>query len=324
MLLLDRNDVAALLPLSECIPAVEEAFRRYATGEASMPAVASVVGDRGIFHMKAAGLRLARPYFAAKTNANFPENPARFGLPAIQGLIALFDAENGAPLALMDSIEITIRRTGAATAVAARHLARADSAVALICGCGNQGRIQLESLVAVLPIQRALAYDAVAGRASVFAAELSERLGIEVEAVTDLGLSRECDVCVTRTPSREPLLLAGSLKPGAFLAAVGADGPDKQEIDPRLLASSALVVDLLEQCAAFGELHNALEAGVMTRDQVRAELGEIVAGRPGRENLEEIIVFDSTGTALQDVAAAALVYEKAGVAGIGRDWEVAC
>jgi alanine dehydrogenase len=324
MLLLDRDDVAALLPLSECIPAVEEAFRRYATGEVPMPAVASVAADRGVFHVKAAGLRLARPYFAAKTNANFPGNPARFGLPAIQGLIALFDAENGVPLALMDSIEITIRRTGAATAVAARHLARADSAVALICGCGNQGRIQLESLVAVLPIERALAYDVVPGRASRFAGELSARLGIEVQAVTDLGRSRECDVCVTCTPSREPLLLAGSLKPGAFLAAVGADGPDKQEIDPRLLASSALVVDLLEQCAAFGELHHALEAGVMTRDQVRAELGEIVAGRPGRENLEEIIVFDSTGTALQDVAAAALVYEKAGVAGIGRDWDVAC
>jgi alanine dehydrogenase len=324
VLLLDREDVASLLPLSECIAAVETAFRDHAEGLSLAPAVASVAADSGIFHVKAAGTRGPRPYFAAKTNANFPDNPARTGLPAIQGVIALFDAATGAPLALLDSIEITIRRTGAATAVAARHLARADSSTVLVCGCGNQGRAQLECVAAVLPIQRALAFDAAPERAARFAAEMANRLNFAVEPVPDLSRARDCDVCVTCTPSRRPLLVEGDVRAGTFVAAVGADSPDKQELDPRLLAASKLVTDLTEQCAAFGELHHAIEAGLMRPEDVHAELAEVVSGaRSGRETQDEIVVFDSTGTALQDVAAAALVYERARERGIGRDWGAA-
>ncbi|MFL5452514.1 MAG: ornithine cyclodeaminase family protein, partial [Myxococcales bacterium] len=118
------------------------------------------------------------------------------------------------------------------------------------------------------------------------------------------------DVCVTCTPSRKPLL--HELRPGIFVAAVGADSPDKQELDPALLASAKVVVDSLDQCAEIGELHHAIEAGSMRREDVHAEIGEIVAGRKrGRTDDEEITVFDSTGTALQDVAAAASVYAAA-------------
>jgi ornithine cyclodeaminase/alanine dehydrogenase-like protein (mu-crystallin family) len=129
---------------------------------------------------------------------------------------------------------------------------------------------------------------------------------------------RDSDVCVTCTPARRAFLLRGHVKPGAFVAAVGADSADKQEIDPWLMAGSVVVVDVLEQCAAIGDLHHALEAGVLTRDRVHAELADLVSGRkPGRRSPDEITVFDSTGTALQDVAAAALVYEKAAAAGVG-------
>lgn len=312
-LLLTRSDVAALLDLDECIAAVEEAVRAHGSGRARPPgALGHPVVDGG-FHVKAASLELGRPYFAAKTNGNFFHNAERFGLPRIQGVILLCDAENGTPLALMDSIEITILRTGAATAVAAKYLARPDATVATIAGCGVQGRVQLRALAQVLPIGKAHAYDLVLEVARRFAQELGPELGIDIEAVAELGpAAASSDVVITCTPSRHPILAAKDIVPGTFVAAVGADSEEKQEIEPQLLASSAIVVDLLDQCAAFGDLHHALVAGVVRRDAVRAELGQVVAGvRPGRLSDGETIVFDSTGTALQDVAAAAVVYERA-------------
>src|SRR5215213_8553343 len=149
-LLLKRAEVAELLDLDECIEAVERAFRLQAEGKAPPPGTLGLHARDGGFHIKAGLLELDRPYFAAKTNANFPQNVKRFSLPLIQGIIVLCDGENGYPLALMDSIEITIQRTGAATAVAAKYLARPDSKVATIAGCGNQGRISLQSLAEVL------------------------------------------------------------------------------------------------------------------------------------------------------------------------------
>ncbi len=148
---------------------------------------------------------------------------------------------------------------------------------------------------------------------------MSRALSIEVTAVDTPGEAvRGADVCATCTPSKTPLLLRRDVSPGTFIAAVGADHPDKQELEPALLIASTLVVDHLEQCAAIGELHHALESGVMTRRDVHAELAEIVAGRVrGRDREAETIVFDSTGTGLQDVAAAALVYERALAAGAG-------
>jgi ornithine cyclodeaminase/alanine dehydrogenase-like protein (mu-crystallin family) len=324
-LLLSRAEVAELLSLDECIAAVEEAFRLLGEGRVGPPGVLGVHVAGGGFHIKAGTLPLARPYFAAKVNANFPGNPARFGLPTIQGVIVLADAEKGQPLAILDSMEITALRTAAATAVAAKYLARLESQGAAICGCGVQGRMQLRALARVLPLRKAYAWDADEERAREFARELSPELGLEVQAVEGAaGAARESDVSVTCTPARSFFLRRGDLRPGAFLAAVGADHPEKQEVEPALLAASTVVCDLVEQCAAIGDLHHALVAGVMTAAQVHAELAEVVAGKkPGRRSAEEIIVFDSTGMALQDVAAAARVYEKALRAGRGLTVELA-
>jgi len=318
-LILTRRDVRELLGLDECIAAVESAFRLHAEGKSLAPGVLAVPARDGGFHIKAAGLELGRHYFAAKTNANFSSNPSRHRLPAIQGVIVLCDADDGRPLAVMDSIEVTIRRTAAATAVAARWLARKDSATATICGCGNQGREQLRALSRVLPLARAHAYDADEAVARAYARELSDELGIEITPARDLASAvRDSDVCVTCTPSRAVFLMREHVRPGSFVAAVGADSPDKQELEPRLLAEAVLVVDELEQCASIGELHHALAAGVLTRAAVHAELAEVLTGRrPGRQSDQEITIFDSTGTALQDVAAAAVVYEKAVESGRG-------
>lgn len=306
-LLLTRADVAALLDLDACIAAVEEAFCAHAGGRSLPPGVLGVHARDGGFHIKAAGLRGERSWFAAKVNGNFFRNRERFGMPNIQGIVVLCDAENGYPLAVLDSIEITIQRTGAATAVAARHLARPDSRVAAICGCGNQGRVQLECLRRVLPLERVYAWDLDESAARHFVSELSLEASV---AATPAEAVAEADVCVTCTPSRKAFLK--QVPPGTFIAAVGADNPEKQEIDPELLAASKIVVDVVEQCAEIGDLHHALAAGVVSLADVHAELAEVVAGiKPGRTSAEEIVVFDSTGTALQDVAAAAVVYEKA-------------
>src|SRR3981081_3287752 len=140
-LLLTRHDVAALLTIEVYIAAVEHAFKLYGEGKTLPPGILGVHAQDGGFHIKAGLLELDRSYFAAKVNANFPENVKQFGLPMIQGVIVLCDGENGYPLAVMDSIEITIQRTGAATAVAAKYLAGSDSKTVTICGCGNQGRV---------------------------------------------------------------------------------------------------------------------------------------------------------------------------------------
>jgi alanine dehydrogenase len=318
-LVLARHDVRELLGLDECINAVETAFRLHLEGRSLAPAVLGVPAGEGSFHVKAAGLDLGRRYFAVKTNGNFPGNPRKHGLPAIQGTLVLCDAGDGTVLAVMDSMEVTTRRTAAATAVAAKRLARADSATATICGCGTQGREQLRALARVLPLRRAYAFDTDEAAVRSFVASGSAELDLEILPAWDLADAvGKSDVCVTCTPSRAPLLFRGDVRPGTFVAAVGADNADKQELDPLLMAAAVVVVDVLDQCASIGDLHHALEAGAMTREDVHAELASVITGRrPGRRSEAEITIFDSTGTAIEDVAAAAMVYEKAVASGAG-------
>ena len=190
--------------------------------------------------------------------------------------------------------------------MAAKYLAP-DRPTVTICGCGEQSRSQLRALACVHRLERVMAFDLRAERARRFADDMAAELRIDVAAVPDLSHA-----------AQRWFLGREHVAPGAFVAAVGADNPLKQEIEPELLASSAVVVDVLEQCAAFGDLHHAIASGLMRREDVRAELADVVSGRKrGRVSPDEIVVFDSTGTALQDVAAAALTYERALASGIG-------
>jgi len=319
-LVLSRHDVRRLMSMDECIDAVENAFRDHALRRSISPGILGSHVPGGGFHVKTAGLVTDRQsVFVAKVNANFPGNPSRFGLPTIQGVIVMYDAINGRPLAILDSIEITSIRTAAASAVAARHLARGDAATATVCGCGEQGRSQIRALTRVRPIRRVLAFDTDFAKAERCAQELSDELDIAVTPVRELGTeTRRSDIWVTCTTSRRWFVGRDHVAPGSLVLAVGADNEEKQEIEPALLAESTVVTDVLDQCAAIGDLHHALELGVMRREDVHAELADVVSGRrPGRQRDEEIIVFDSTGTALQDVAAAQLVYQRAVATGVG-------
>jgi alanine dehydrogenase len=311
--LFPRSDVERLLTPDACMAAVEDAFRQYALGKAPPPGILSLQAEDGGFHIKAALLALDQPYFAAKTNANFPHNGPRHGLPTIQGVVVLCEAITGQLLAVMDSMAITALRTAAATSIAVKYLARTKSRTALICGCGAQAPAQLRALVGVRRLERVYVYDKDADKALAFAAALGTETGLPINTVSDLPHAvAESEIVITCTSARDYFVTREMVRPGTFVAGVGADNENKQELDPALLAASKLVTDLTEQCAVIGDLHHALAAGAMTRSDVHAELGEIVAGlKPARTTDEEIFVFDSSGTALQDVAAAAAVYSRA-------------
>jgi alanine dehydrogenase len=318
-LVLTRADVAGLLTLPDCISAVEDAFRQHAMGTALGPTVLGVHADHGTFHIKAGGLRSPTPHFAAKINGNFSANRERWGLPTIQGVIVLADLTNGRPLAVMDSIEITTQRTGAATAVAAKYLTIDRPLSVGIIGCGVQGRVQLRCLASVRRLTDVRAHDTDRDAASRFAAEMTAAVGVPVTVTTS---SREAvadrDLVVTCTTSHVPVIRSGDANAGTFIAAVGADNPEKHEIDASVLASATVIADVLEQSATIGDLHHALAAGLMGRSDVHAELGDVVVGkRTPRRSRDDIIVFDSTGMALQDVAVAAAVYRQAVACGIG-------
>lgn len=282
-MLISRSALRELLPMRDCIAAVEAAFG--APVSATIPAgvLGSHAADGG-FHVKTAGLLSGSPYFAAKINANFPMNPSRTGRPTIQGILVLHDATNGDPLAVMDSAEITRLRTAAATAVAAKYLSKVDAATVTICGCGSQAAAQLEALRVVRPITRAFVHDIDAERARTFSATVTDALRIDVVPVSGVANgSKQSDVIITCTPSTRPIL-----------------GPDD-------------VVD---------DLQHAIVAGVMTAGDVRAELGDVVSGSARWSRADhETVVFDSTGTALEDVAAAAVVYERARARGLGTTFD---
>src|SRR4030095_7971187 len=283
-LLLRRSDVARLVTLRECIDAVEKIFRWQGQGKVAAPGILGVKSANGGLHIKAGLLGNHGSYFVAKLNTNFSGNTRQFGLPTIQGIIVLYDGECGYPLAVIDSIDITVKRTAAASAVAAKYLARPDSSIVTICGCGTQGHAQLCALHTIFSLKKIQAFDTDESGAKKFATALADELKLEIEPVHDFEHAiRKTAICVTVPPSRQFFVRKENVSPGTFIAAVGADDEHKQEIDPALLASSKVVADSLEQCCTIGDTHHAIAQGLMRKEDVYAGLSEIVAGRkPGR------------------------------------------
>ncbi len=319
-LVLTRSDLAGLAAPRDYLAAMQSAFLALAAGRVVPAAVGHVAADDGGFHIKAARLDDAPPLVAIKINGNFPGNAARSGLPTIQGCLVLADARDGRLLAVMDSIEITARRTAAASALAARHLARPDATTLALVGCGTQARCHLEALRALdgCAVTALRLFDRDPARV----AELARHAGTTGLAVHTCGDAadavRGADLVVLATTAREPVLHASDLRPGMFIAAVGADSPAKSEVAPQAMARARVVPDVLAQAIEMGDLRRAIAGGFMTAADIHGELAAVVAGAlPGRREAEEIFVFDSTGTAVEDVAAAAMLYARALERGIG-------
>lgn len=320
-LILTRKELSRLLNVNDYIEGIGYAFHQH--GEGKSFGTSMVHGETPSdleFHIKAGGIVWkGKPYYALKANGSSFKNRELRGLPNILGVIILYDGESGFPLAVMESTELTRQRTAAGTAVVLKLLAPANASKLLLCGCGVQGRMHMKYLTEVLPIGEIFVYDFQPDVGQMFAREMEEEYRIPVSAVPNLSFEAcQCQVIVTCTPSRKPYLKAEYISPGTTIAAVGSDSPAKQELDSHLLKGNKVIVDILSQCASVGELHHALLAGLMTEEDIYAEIGEVITGQKrGRETSDEIIIYDATGTAIQDTAAAILVYEKATKMNIG-------
>jgi Predicted ornithine cyclodeaminase, mu-crystallin homolog len=316
VLLLSRSAIARLATTRDYLDAMQAGFADLARGRFEVPQVGHVPGIGGMFHIKSAQRGGAPALAAIKVNGNFPENVVRRQLPTIQGFVALLDAECGCVLALMDSIEITARRTAAATALAAKYLAKPGSRVLAMIGCGVQAAYHVEALLDVAPIESIVFCDPRDDAAQGFAARM-QALGLQARRAGDARSAvRSADIVVTVTTSTRPLLGLADIGPGTFVAGVGADNPSKHELAADLLKASRVVVDSLAQASAMGDLHHAIAAGTMQAMDIHGELAQLAARQvSGRTHGDEQWVFDSTGLSIQDLAAAAMLYERARTAG---------
>lgn len=306
---------AAVSP-SDAIAAVRAAFDADGRGRTLVPPVVNLAipGTRGEFHVKTAWVQGAE-IVAVKVASGFYDNPA-LGLPTGSGLMALFSAGTGMPVALLcDNGFLTDIRTGAAGAVAADCLARPRVTTVGVIGSGVQARHQAVCLATVRPFARLVAWSPDAPGLTQYCEEMRAALGVLAEAAPGPeAVCREADILVTATPSHAPIVKAEWLRPGQHITAVGADAPGKQELEATCLGLADLVVvDRRSQCAAFGELSRAVAAGILTAAGIHAELGEIVAGtKPGRTADGQITVCDLTGVGFQDTAIAALAWARTG------------
>jgi ornithine cyclodeaminase len=279
--------------------------------------------SEGEVHIKAAHLHHADNY-AVKFASIFEKNPER-GLPAVSGMVLVFSAATGFLNGmLLDNGFLTDLRTGAAGGLAADLLAKKDVEQVAIVGAGIQGRYQLRALLGVRSPRRVVICDLDAAAAAKYAAEMTELHGTPVTVAANLQEAIEgSDIVVCTTPSHKAFVMDGWVRPGAHITAMGSDNPMKNELSPALVArADKLVVDSRDMCAINGELHHAIEAGLMTAGDVYAELGEVADGlKPGRTSDAEITVADLTGLGVQDTAVANVVMRKAQELGVGRTLE---
>jgi alanine dehydrogenase len=309
--ILTQSEVQRLIPIDQAVAAVELAFAAHGRGETQMPP--KVYLDLPRFD---GDFRAMPAYFDGAAGIKWvnahPHNMERHQMPAIMATYVLSDPSSGAPLAIMDATFLTAARTGAAAAVATRHLARRGARTVGFVGCGVQAHTMYAALGVVLESFEVLAYDRNEENARRFVADIGKgRVGTLPEVAG-------CDVLCTATPSRVPVVLRDWIRPGAHINAMGADAQGKQELEAAILLAARVVVDDWEQAGHSGEVNVPLAQGVLEPDDIYGTLGTICAGlKEGRMTDDEITVFDSTGLAVQDVALARVAFRRAQEEGVG-------
>lgn len=311
-LVLTRSDIQNALSLAEYLPVIEEAHALHAQGKVYAPDLLHADVRNREFHLKTGGICYGdEEYYGVKINGGFPGNMENYGLPSILGIIYICDARNGSPIAIMDSVTISKWRTGAATAVAAKYLAPEGRVQLGVFGYGTQAEIQAKALSLVRPIEIIRVSGRNVRKAESFSVRLQKELGIPVICCSGEEAARCSNLIVTATPARKYYIRKEWIQPGCFIAAIGADSPGKQELDPRLVASSVVVTDIKVQACRVGESQHAISQGLMGKESIYAELGEIVTGRKMcPASPESIIIYDSTGTALQDISVGVAIVKK--------------
>ena len=304
---ISESDLRRVITPQIAVDTMREAFRADGEGRAHVPAVINleVPAHRGEFHVKTA-LIDGVPHVAVKIASGFYDNPAK-GLPSGSGMMAVFDATTGLPVALLlDNGFLTDIRTGAAGAIAADVLAPARFDVVGVIGSGLQARYQVRCLRTVREFTRIVAWSPDRAHLDAYLAEMRGEGYDATAAANPEVVCRKSDVIITATPARQPLVYAEWLRAGHHVTALGSDSPGKQELEASCLPRADLVVvDRLTQCASFGELRHAIDAHLLRADQVNAELGEVVAGvKKGRTSADQITIADLTGVGFQDTAIA--------------------
>ncbi|MFH1773778.1 MAG: alanine dehydrogenase [Methanobacteriota archaeon] len=314
---LSGSEVSKVLEIGEVIKVVEEAFRQHGLKKVQMPPKVYLSFSNGDLRTMPAYIE-SLGIAGVKIVTAHPENPKK-GLPTVMGVVVLNDPETGAPIAVMDGTYLTDMRTGAAGAVAVKYLARKNSRTVGIIGAGRQARTQLQAISKVIEIEEVKIASRSSEELEKFLKEMSE---YEITPKT-IEEACECDVLVTTTPVREPIIKNEWISEGMHINAIGADAPGKEELDPELLKRAKIVVDDLAQASHSGEINVPLAKGVIKLSDVYCELGEMIVGeKSGRTNEEEITIFDSTGLAIQDIATGNLVYQKARRKKLGRELEL--
>ncbi len=303
-LFLSRKDVRGLLNMVEIIKAVEQAMKDFAEGKARMPVKAYLVVDKGDFRAMPAALPGAA---GMKWVCAHPENPSQ-GLPAVIAVLIYSDPATGYPLMIMDATDMTAYRTGATAAIASKYLARKNSHALGLVGAGRQAYSQLAAHAELFDLKQIKVYDRLDSAAEKFIKSFPQ---YKIWACS-LEETADSDILCTLTPSRKPFVKKAWIKPGTHINAVGADAPGKEELAPAILKGAIVVVDDMEQVSVAGEINVPLKKGLFKVADICATLGEIVAGKKhGRSDEKSITVFDSTGLAIEDIAVASLIYEKA-------------
>jgi alanine dehydrogenase len=312
LLWLSEDDVQGLLTMEDALAAVEEAFRLHGQGQTQMPSKVYLDFDPfgGDLRVMPAYLKSVQAAGVKIVNSN-AKNPER-SLPAVAGLMIYSDPESGLPLGVFGASVLTAMRTGAAGGIAAKYLARRDARTLALVGCGRQAETQLQSISHFFKLATITAWGKTTRESADFCRRMAAR-GVNVsprEFVEDAV--RDADIIVTTTPVREPLVKAAWVKPGAHINAIGADAPGKQELETELVLKARVVVDEWHQASHAGELNVPVSERRFAQRDLAAQLGEVLTEqKPGRLVHSDITIFDSTGLAIQDVATAKRLYEKA-------------
>lgn len=303
-LLLDRSAIKTLINMPDVINVVEESFRMYGKGRGRMPAKTYLSLEKGDFRAMPAAL----PGGAGMKWVNVhPQNPS-LGLPSIMAILIYNDPETGYPLAIMDATEITAYRTGAAAAVASKYLARPDSHTLGVIGTGFQAHTQILAHAELFSSISINAFDVSKASMDRLVCSLPQ-FSIRNCSIQETAAS---DIVCTLTPSRSPIIKKEWIIAGTHINAVGADAPGKQELDPSILKEAIVVVDDLKQAGTSGEINVAIKKRIYSIHDVYGTLAELVVGKKrGRTDSSAITVFDSTGIAVEDIAVAKLLFEKA-------------
>jgi len=323
-LILNKADVASVLEMKDCMDAVEQAFAELSNGTAVLPLRTAITPPDGLSLYMPAYLKKMEA-LACKVVTVYKNNPPKHNLPTTIGKVLLQDPATGDVICIMNGGYLTAVRTGAASGVATKYLARNEKGqVAGILGAGVQAKMQLWAVCEARNISKAMVYDVSETAADGFITEMGKKLNLEIIRVKSATEILEADILCTATSSSTPLFDGNKVKEGTHINGIGSHTPAARELDSAIVKRSKFIGDSREACfKEAGDIMIPVNAGEIPESHFYAELGEIITGqKQGRVNEKEITLFKSNGLAIQDAATALLVYNKAVAAGIGIQVEI--